>query len=145
MCSSDLDYHRQHGVDIRVARIFNTYGPHMQADDGRVVSNFINQAIKNEDITVYGDGTQTRSFCYVSDLVYGLRRLMDSDFTGGPVNLGNPVEFTMLELAQKVIELTNSNSRIVLPQGLAPGRAGGHARQDDHDGADGLAAHPRRP
>lgn len=108
-----FDYHRQHGVDIRVARIFNTYGPHMQADDGRVVSNFINQAIKNEDITVYGDGTQTRSFCYVSDLVYGLRRLMDSDFTGGPVNLGNPVEFTMLELAQKVIELTNSNSRIV--------------------------------
>lgn len=108
-----FDYHRQHGVDIRVARIFNTYGPHMQADDGRVVSNFINQAIKNEDITVYGDGTQTRSFCYVSDLVHGLRRLMDCDFTGGPVNLGNPGEFTMLELANKVIELTNSSSQIV--------------------------------
>ena len=115
-----FDYHRQHGVDIKVVRIFNTYGPKMRDDDGRVVSNFIVQALKNEDITIYGDGKQTRSFCYVDDLVDALIKMMNSreDFTG-PVNLGNPGEFTMLELAQKVIELTGSKSKIVfmpLPQ-----------------------------
>lgn len=115
-----FDYHRQHGVDIKVIRIFNTYGPNMNPRDGRVVSNFIVQALKGEDITVYGDGTQTRSFCYVDDLVEGMVRMMNSreDFTG-PVNLGNPGEFTMLELADKVISLTGSNSKIVykpLPQ-----------------------------
>lgn len=115
-----FDYHRQHGVDIKVVRIFNTYGPNMRGDDGRVVSNFIVQALKGEDITIYGDGSQTRSFCYVDDLVDGLIKMMNSEegFTG-PVNLGNPGEFTMLELANKVIELTGSNSKIVylpLPQ-----------------------------
>lgn len=115
-----FDYHRQHGVKIKVVRIFNTYGPNMRSDDGRVVSNFICQALKGEDITIYGDGSQTRSFCYVDDLVEALIRMMNSDeeFTG-PVNLGNPGEFTMLELAQKVIELTGSKSKIVympLPQ-----------------------------
>lgn len=109
-----FDYHRQHNLDIKVIRIFNTYGPNMNPNDGRVVSNFIVQALKGEDITVYGDGSQTRSFCYVDDLVDGMCRMMNSreGFTG-PVNLGNPVEFTMLELAQKVIELTESKSRIV--------------------------------
>ncbi|MBR4461026.1 MAG: SDR family oxidoreductase [Erysipelotrichaceae bacterium] len=115
-----FDYHRQHNVDIKVVRIFNTYGPNMRGDDGRVVSNFIVQALKDEDITIYGDGSQTRSFCYVDDLVDGLIRMMNSreGFTG-PVNLGNPGEFTMLQLAEKVIELTGSKSRIVylpLPQ-----------------------------
>ena len=115
-----FDYHRQHGVDIKVVRIFNTYGPNMRGDDGRVVSNFIVQALKGEDITIYGDGSQTRSFCYVEDLVDGLIKMMNSEdgFTG-PVNLGNPGEFTMLELANKVIELTGSKSKIVylpLPQ-----------------------------
>lgn len=115
-----FDYHRQHGVDIKVVRIFNTYGPNMRGDDGRVVSNFIVQALKGEDITIYGDGSQTRSFCYVDDLVDGLIKMMNSEegFTG-PVNLGNPGEFTMLELANKVIELTGSKSKIVylpLPQ-----------------------------
>lgn len=115
-----FDYHRLHGVDIKVIRIFNTYGPNMNPKDGRVVSNFIVQALKGEDITVYGDGQQTRSFCYVDDLVEGMVRMMKSreSFTG-PVNLGNPGEFTMLELAEKVIALTGSNSRIVhkpLPQ-----------------------------
>lgn len=115
-----FDYHRQHGVDIKVVRIFNTYGPNMRGDDGRVVSNFIVQALNGEDITIYGDGSQTRSFCYVDDLVEGLIKMMNSrkGFTG-PVNLGNPGEFTMLELAQKVIELTNSKSKIIylpLPQ-----------------------------
>ncbi|MBQ0036983.1 MAG: SDR family oxidoreductase [Firmicutes bacterium] len=115
-----FDYHRQHGVNIKVVRIFNTYGPNMRGDDGRVVSNFIVQALKGEDITIYGDGKQTRSFCYVDDLVDALIRMMNSrvDFTG-PVNLGNPGEFTMLELAEKVIKLTNSSSKIVfkpLPQ-----------------------------
>ncbi len=109
-----FDYHRQHGVDIKVVRIFNTYGPNMRGDDGRVVSNFIVQALKGEDITIYGDGSQTRSFCYVDDLVEALIRMMNSrgGFTG-PVNLGNPGEFTMLELAKKVIELTGSDSKIV--------------------------------
>lgn len=115
-----FDYHRQNGVDIKVIRIFNTYGPNMNPDDGRVVSNFIMQALRGEDITIYGDGTQTRSFCYVDDLVEGMVRMMNSreGFTG-PVNFGNPGEFTMLELAEKVIGLTGSNSRIVhrpLPQ-----------------------------
>ena len=115
-----FDYHRQHGVDIKVVRIFNTYGPNMRGDDGRVVSNFIVQALKGDDITIYGDGSQTRSFCYVYDLVEGLIKMMNSrDGFTGPVNLGNPGEFTMLELAKKVIELTGSKSKIVylpLPQ-----------------------------
>jgi UDP-glucuronate decarboxylase len=121
-CAETLffDYHRQHKLRIRVARIFNTYGPRMRPDDGRVVSNFIVQALRGQDITIYGDGSQTRSFCYVDDLIDGLMRLMNTadDFTG-PVNIGNPGEFTMLELAQKVIELTGSRSQIVyrpLPQ-----------------------------
>ncbi len=109
-----FDYHREHQIEIKVMRIFNTYGPRMNADDGRVVSNFIVQALKNEDITIYGDGKQTRSFCYVDDLIDGMIRLMNSpkEFTG-PVNMGNPGEFTMLELAEKVIALTGSDSRIV--------------------------------
>jgi UDP-glucuronate decarboxylase len=115
-----FDYHRQHGVDIKVIRIFNTYGPRMRSDDGRVVSNFIVQALKGEDITIYGDGKQTRSFCYVDDLVEGMVRMMNSreGFTG-PVNLGNPGEFTMLELAQLIIDMTGSKSKIIympLPQ-----------------------------
>ena len=115
-----FDYHRQHGVDIKVVRIFNTYGPNMRGDDGRVVSNFIVQALKGKDITIYGNGKQTRSFCYVDDLVEALIKMMNSkkSFTG-PVNLGNPGEFTMLELAKKVIKLTGSKSKIVykpLPQ-----------------------------
>jgi len=121
-CAETLffDYHRQNKVKIKVARIFNTYGPKMHPNDGRVISNFIMQALKSEDITIYGAGTQTRSFCYVDDLVDGLIRLMDSpdDFTG-PVNLGNPSEVSILELAEKVKELTNSKSQIVyapLPQ-----------------------------
>lgn len=115
-----FDYHRQYKVDIKVIRIFNTYGPNMNSNDGRVVSNFIVQALKGEDITIFGDGSQTRSFCYVDDLVEGMIRMMNSrDGFTGPVNLGNPGEFTMLELANKVIELTDSNSKIVykpLPQ-----------------------------
>ena len=106
-----FDYHRQHGLDIRVARIFNTYGPRMATGDGRVVSNFIVQALKGEDITVYGDGSQTRSFCYVSDLIDGFIKMMELG-TVGPVNLGNPGEFSMLELANLVIELTSSKSKI---------------------------------
>lgn len=109
-----FDYHRQHGTRIKIIRIFNTYGPRMNPNDGRVVSNFIIQALKGEDITVYGDGTQTRSFCYVDDLIRGFLLLMDSDEEiTGPVNMGNPGEFTMLELAQKVIALTGSRSKIV--------------------------------
>lgn len=109
-----FDYYRQNNVDIKIVRIFNTYGPNMNLYDGRVVSNFIVQALKGEDITIYGTGNQTRSFCYVSDLVDGMVKMMNSraGFTG-PVNLGNPGEFTMLELANKVIELTNSRSNIV--------------------------------
>ena len=108
-----FSYHLQHDVDIRIIRIFNTYGPRMNPDDGRVVSNFIVQALKGEDITVYGDGSQTRSFCYVDDLIEGIYRMMENDDFCGPVNLGNPGEFTMLELAEKVIELTGSNSKII--------------------------------
>lgn len=115
-CAETLffDYYRQHKLNIKVVRIFNTYGPHMHPNDGRVVSNFIVQALKNEDITIYGKGNQTRSFCYVDDLVDGLIRMMNSrdEFTG-PVNLGNPDEFTILELANKVIELTGSKSKPV--------------------------------
>ncbi|WP_026505794.1 UDP-glucuronic acid decarboxylase family protein [Butyrivibrio sp. NC3005] len=115
-----FDYHRQNNVDIKVIRIFNTYGPNMNANDGRVVSNFIVQALKGEDITIYGDGSQTRSFCYVDDLVDGMIRMMNSrDGFTGPVNLGNPGEFTMLELANKVLNITGSSSKIVykpLPQ-----------------------------
>jgi len=114
-CAETLffDYRRQHGLNIKVARIFNTYGPRMHPNDGRVVSNFIVQALKNEPISVYGEGSQTRSFCYVDDLIEGFIRLMNTpdDFTG-PVNLGNPGEFTILELAQKVIKMTNSSSKI---------------------------------
>ena len=108
-----FDYHRQHGLDIRVVRIFNTYGPRMTANDGRVVSNFIVQALKGEDITVYGDGTQTRSFCYVDDLIDGIVKMMNVENFTGPVNLGNPGEFTMLELAELVLKLTGSKSKIV--------------------------------
>jgi len=120
-CAETLffDYHRQNGVDIRVARIFNTYGPRMSPEDGRVVSNFIVQALKGEDLTVFGDGMQTRSFCYYSDMIEGFVRLMEQDQTIGPVNLGNPVEFTMLELAENVIKLTETKTKIVfkpLPQ-----------------------------
>lgn len=108
-----MDYHRQNNVDIRIARIFNTYGPNMAVNDGRVVSNFIIQALKNEPITIYGDGSQTRAFCYVSDLVEALVKLMNNeDNFIGPVNLGNPQEFTILQFAELIIKLTNSNSQI---------------------------------
>jgi UDP-glucuronate decarboxylase len=115
-CAETLffDYHRQHGTRIKVARIFNTYGPRMHPNDGRVVSNFIVQALKGEPITVYGEGTQTRSFCYVDDMVEAFLRLMSTDSrVTGPMNLGNPVEFTMRELAELVIDITGSASRIV--------------------------------
>lgn len=114
-CAETLffDYHRQNGVDIRIVRIFNTYGPRMSPQDGRVVSNFIVQALRGEDITIFGDGSQTRSFCYYSDLIDGFVRLMEQDKLEGPVNIGNPGEFTMLELAEKVIHLTGTQSRIV--------------------------------
>ena len=108
-----MDYHRQNNVDIRIVRIFNTYGPRMLMNDGRVVSNFIVQALKGEDITIYGDGSQTRSFCYVDDLIEGFVRMMNQDKIIGPVNIGNPGEFTMLELAKEVLELTESKSKIV--------------------------------
>jgi UDP-glucuronate decarboxylase len=108
-----FDYHRQHDIDIRVARIFNTYGPRMAINDGRVVSNFIVQALQNSDITIYGDGTQTRSFCYVDDLVEGFIKLFFAEKIYEPVNLGNPQPITMLELADEVIKLTNSSSKIV--------------------------------
>ncbi len=113
-CAETLffDYHRENGVDVRVARIFNTYGPRMLEDDGRVVSNFIIQALRGEAITIYGKGEQTRSFCYVDDLIEAFMRLMKQEETVGPVNLGNPSEFTILELAEKVIELTGSGSKI---------------------------------
>ena len=115
-CAETLffDYYRQHQLDIKVIRIFNTYGPRMQPNDGRVVSNFIVQALTNKDITIYGDGKQTRSFCFISDLVEGIIRMMNSPkgFTG-PVNLGNPVEFTMLALAESVLRLTDSKSKII--------------------------------
>jgi UDP-glucuronate decarboxylase len=115
-CAETLffDYHRQHGLEIKVARIFNTYGPRMHPQDGRVVSNFIMQALRGDDITIYGDGEQTRSFCYVDDLVEGFLRLMETEpEVTGPVNLGNPVEFTMMELAEAVLKLTDSRSKLV--------------------------------
>lgn len=111
-CAETLffDYHRQHKVKIKVARIFNTYGPRMSHDDGRVISNFISQALKGDKLTIYGDGTQTRSFCYVSDMVDGLIRLMDSpDYFTGPVNLGNPEEIRVIDLARKILRLTNGS------------------------------------
>jgi UDP-glucuronate decarboxylase len=108
-----FDYHRQNAVDIRVMRIFNTYGPRMHPDDGRVVSNFIVQALRGEDITVYGDGSQTRSFCYVDDLLDGMMKLMEHPSLTGPVNIGNPSEFTIRQLAEEVIAMTGSKSRIV--------------------------------
>ena len=115
-CAETLffDYHRQHALDIKVMRIFNTYGPRMQPNDGRVVSNFIVQALRGEDITIYGDGSQTRSFCYVDDMVEAFVRMMDSEggFTG-PVNIGNPVEFTMIELAEKVLQLVGGKSKVI--------------------------------
>ncbi|MCL4143817.1 UNVERIFIED_CONTAM: hypothetical protein GTU68_066872 [Idotea baltica] len=121
-CAETLffDYHRQHNVQIKIARIFNTYGPRMHPNDGRVVSNFIMQALRGEDITIYGDGEQTRSFCFVDDLVTGLISLMDTgpDVTG-PINIGNPNEFTIRQLAEAVIEQTNTGSKLVtrpLPQ-----------------------------
>jgi UDP-glucuronate decarboxylase len=118
-CAETLffDYQRQHALEIKVVRIFNTYGPRMHPTDGRVVSNFIVQALRGEDVTVYGDGSQTRSFCYVDDLIDGLVRMMDTakDFYG-PVNIGNPSEFTMLELVEKVLRLTGSKSKVVHKQ-----------------------------
>jgi UDP-glucuronate decarboxylase len=115
-----FDYHRQYGTKIKIARIFNTYGPRMSLNDGRVVTNFIGQALQNEPITIYGDGSQSRSFCYVDDLVSGLSSLFDSpQEVLGPINIGNPVEFTMIELANIIIQLTNSNSKLIfeeLPQ-----------------------------
>ena len=116
-CAETLffDYHRQHGLAIRVARIFNTYGPNMQAEDGRVVSNFIVQALRGEDITIFGDGLQTRSFCYVDDMVEALLRLMDNpENSTGPVNLGNPAERSIRDIAEAVLRLTGSRSQIVL-------------------------------
>lgn len=107
-----MDFHRQYNLDTKIVRIFNTYGPNMDPKDGRVVSNFIIQALKGEDITIYGDGTQTRSFCYVDDLVNGLVKMMESDITG-PVNLGNPSERTILDFAKLIIEITGTNSKIV--------------------------------
>jgi UDP-glucuronate decarboxylase len=121
-CAETLffDYHRQHGLEIKVARIFNTYGPRMHPSDGRVVSNFIVQALHGEPLTIFGEGEQTRSFCYVDDLVAGLLRLMDSPSeVTGPINIGNPEEYTILELAQSILRLTNSKSKIIqmkLPQ-----------------------------
>jgi UDP-glucuronate decarboxylase len=114
-CAETLffDYHRENRVDIRVVRIFNTYGPRMHPDDGRVVSNFVVQALRGQDLTVYGDGTQTRSFCYVDDLIEGCLRLMNQTETVGPVNIGNPGEFTMLELAELTLKLVGGKSRIV--------------------------------
>ncbi len=114
-----MDYHRQNNVDTRIIRIFNTYGPNMDINDGRVVSNFIVQALQNKDITIYGDGSQTRSFCYVSDLIDGMVKMMNNISFIGPVNLGNPSERTILDFAKLIIELTNSKSKIVfkpLPQ-----------------------------
>jgi UDP-glucuronate decarboxylase len=108
-----FDYERQHRVDIRVARIFNTFGPNMAMDDGRVVSNFIVQALTNKDITVYGNGSQTRSLCYVDDLIRGLVSLFFTENIKGPVNLGNPSPITMLDLAQEIISMTNSNSKVI--------------------------------
>ena len=118
-CAETLffDYWRQHEIEIKVVRIFNTYGPRMHPNDGRVVSNFIVQALRNQNLTIYGDGSQTRSFCYVEDLIEGIIKFMNTDRTvTGPMNLGNPTEFTILELAETIIKLTNSKSQIVLKE-----------------------------
>jgi len=159
-CAETLffDYHRQHQVDIRVIRIFNTYGPRMHPNDGRVVSNFIVQALRGEDITIYGTGSQTRSFCYVDDLVEGMLRMMDAEGFLGPVNLGNPGEFTMLELAEKVLSLAGSRSKLTflpLPQDdprqrqpvieLAKAKLGGwEPKVNLHDGLKETIAYFRR-
>lgn len=111
-----FDYHRQHGLDIRVARIFNTFGPRMKLNDGRVITNFISQALQDQPITIYGDGKQTRSFCYVDDLIDGLMKLFFTEKVYEPVNLGNPTPITMLQLAKEVIELTNSKSELVFEE-----------------------------
>ena len=108
-----MDYHRQYNLDIKIARIFNTYGPKMDSDDGRVVSNFIVQSIKNENITIYGDGNQTRSFCYVDDLIKGLIKFMSIDNVIGPINFGNPSEFKIIDLAEKIILLLKSKSKLI--------------------------------
>lgn len=108
-----VEYNKVHNVSIRIARIFNTYGPNMDKDDGRVVSNFLNQVIDKKDITIYGQGEQTRSFCYIDDMVNGLIKLMNNEETNGPINLGNPYEITIKELAEKIIELTKSKSKII--------------------------------
>ncbi|MEO0450002.1 MAG: UDP-glucuronic acid decarboxylase family protein [Pseudomonadota bacterium] len=137
-CAETLffDYHRQHALDIKVARIFNTYGPRMHPNDGRVVSNFIMQALRGDDITLFGDGQQTRSFCYVDDLVEGLIRLMESpDGVTGPINLGNPGEFTIKELAEHVIDLTGSSSKMIhkpLPQDDPKQRQPNISRAKEH-------------
>ncbi len=159
-CAETLffDYQRQHDLDIKVIRIFNTYGPRMHPNDGRVVSNFIVQALRGEDITIYGDGQQTRSFCYVDDLIDGMLRMMDTDKgIYGPVNLGNPGEFTMLELAERVLHLVGSRSKIVyrpLPQddprqrkpdiGLARERLGWEPKVALEDGLRETVAYFRR-
>jgi len=108
-----MDYSRSNGLDVRIARIFNTYGSRMNIDDGRVVSNFVTQALKGDPITVYGDGSQSRSFCFVDDLVEGLIRFMDQDSFTGPINLGNPQEFTILQLAEKILQKTSSKSKLI--------------------------------
>ena len=105
-----INYHQEHGLEVRIIRIFNTYGPRMDPDDGRVISNFITQALRNEPLTVYGDGLQTRSFCYRDDLIEGMMRLMDQDTEIGPINIGNPGEYTMLQLAEEIIKATGSKS-----------------------------------
>lgn len=107
-----VNYHQEHQLPVRIVRIFNTYGPRMDPNDGRVISNFINQALRNQPISIYGDGSQTRSFCYVDDLVEGIIRLMDQEQTIGPVNIGNPGEYTMIQLAEAIIELTGSSSKL---------------------------------
>ena len=108
-----INYHLAHGIEVRIMRIFNTYGPRMDPDDGRVVSNFITQALRGEPLTIYGDGSQTRSFCYVDDLLEGMIRFMEQDQDPGPVNIGNPLEFSMLQLAEDVLESTGSSSQLV--------------------------------
>ena len=118
-CAETLffDYHRQHNLDIKVVRIFNTYGPRMHPNDGRVVSNFIVQALKGDDITIYGDGQQTRSFCYVDDMIEAMLRMMDTPAgVTGPINIGNPSEFTMIELAETILSLTASTSRLIFQE-----------------------------
>ena len=138
-----MAYHRYHGVDTKIVRIFNTYGPRMRVNDGRAVPAFISQALRNEDVTIFGDGSQTRSFCYVSDLVDGIIRLMLSD-TNDPVNIGNPHEMTIKEIAETIIRMTGSKSRLVykpLPtDDPESASAGHHARADDPRlGAEGHA------